>query len=206
MIIVSKIGKCYKGKTVLNDVSYTIDDGSFLAITGVSGSGKTTLLNIMGLLEMPNEGTVTIDGQKYFTTKEKMMFYRHKVGFLFQNYALLEDKTVFYNLKLALTYRSVKSKEKAIRNVIEQLGLTDDIVQKKIYQLSGGEQQKIALARTTLKDPKYIFADEPTGNLDENNRDFVFNHLIDLNRMGKTVVMVTHDKELVAQVNEVIAL
>jgi len=109
-------------------------------------------------------------------------------------------------LKIALTYRDVDSKEKAIYNVAEQLGLTDDIVQKKVYQLSGGEQQRVALARVTLKDPKYIFADEPTGNLDADNRDIVFRHLLNLNAKGKAIIIVTHDKELVSQLSEVITL
>ena len=187
-------------------MSCTIGDGEFFAITGASGSGKTTLLNIMGCLETPDAGTVSIDGQKNVTQKEKLMFYRHKAGFLFQNYALLEDKTVLDNMKVALTYRNVNSKREVIYEVIKQFGLTDDIVQKKVYQLSGGEQQRVALARLTLKDAKYIFADEPTGNLDVDNRDIVFNHLLSLNKMGKTVVMVTHDMELVSKMSNVIAL
>jgi len=206
VIIIDKVSKSYNNKPVLCDVSCTINDGGFIAITGASGSGKTTLLNIMGCLEMPDEGTVSIDGQENIKAKEKMMFYRYKAGFLFQNYALLEDKTVFENLKIALTYRDVDSKEKAIYNVAEQLGLTDDIVQKKVYQLSGGEQQRVALARVTLKDPKYIFADEPTGNLDADNRDIVFRHLLNLNAKGKAIIIVTHDKELVSQLSEVITL
>jgi len=206
MIIINNVSKSYNNKSVFSNVSCTINDGGFLAITGVSGSGKTTLLNIMGCLEMPDEGTVSIDGQIILKPKEKTLFYRQKAGFLFQNYALLEDKTVFDNLKIALTYRKVNSIENAIYSATQQLSLADELVQKKVYQLSGGEQQKVALARITLKDPKYIFADEPTGNLDVDNRDIVFDHLVNLNKRGKTVIVVTHDKELVAQINEVVAL
>ncbi|MCL2392450.1 MAG: ABC transporter ATP-binding protein [Oscillospiraceae bacterium] len=206
MIILTNVSKSYNNKPVLSGVSCTINDGDFLAITGVSGSGKTTLLNIMGCLEMPDEGAVSIDGQTNLKPKEKTMFYRHKAGFLFQNYALLEDKTVLDNLKIALTYRKVESPEEAIYSATQQLGLADDLVQKKVYQLSGGEQQRVALARITLKDPKYIFADEPTGNLDTDNRDIVFDHLVNLNKHGKTVIIVTHDKELVVQLSDVVAL
>ena len=206
MIKARNISKSYNEKTVLCDISCTVDDGEFLLVTGASGSGKTTLLNILGCLEMPDKGAVSIDGQEKLKAKDKLMFHRHKAGFLFQNYALLEDKTAFDNLKIALTYRNVLSKEKAIEDATKQLGLTDDIVQKKVYQLSGGEQQRLALARLILKDPKYIFADEPTGNLDAHNRDVVFDILASLNKMGKTVVMVTHDSELIARVDNVMAL
>jgi len=205
MIIANNVVKNYDHKPVLNDVSITINDCGFLAITGASGSGKTTLLHIMGYLIMPDKGIISIDGKEILSKKEKLMFHRYQAGFLFQNFALIEDKTAIDNLRIALTYRVVGSKEQAIIDVAEKLNLTD-LLRKKVYQLSGGEQQRVALARLILKDPKYIFADEPTGNLDVDNRDIVFNHLISLNKLGKTVVLVTHDKELVAQVNDVIAL
>ena len=205
MIVLQHIQKKYGQNVVLSEISRTIEDGAFLAITGSSGSGKTTLLNIMGLLETPDKGTVTIDGRTSFRAKDKQAFYRNKAGFLFQNFALLEDKTVLENLKIALAYRYVDSKRRAIAEALEKLQLSG-IEQKKVFQLSGGEQQRVALARLLLKDPQYIFADEPTGNLDGNNRDIVFEHLLRLNEKGKTVLLVTHDKDLVARAKDTILL
>ena len=205
MIALKNIQKTYKNKTIFNNFSLQIEDGSFIAITGESGSGKTTLLNIMGLLESADKGNVSIDGQNHFSAKGKLLFYRHKAGFLFQNFALIEEKTVLENLLIALAYRKVDSKRIAISKVLDSLDLSG-IENKKVFQLSGGEQQRVALARIILKEPQYIFADEPTGNLDLKNRDIVFQHLINLNSQGKTVILVSHDKELVSHVTKVIQL
>ena len=205
MIVLQKIQKRYREKIVLDDFSYTVEKGAFLVITGASGSGKTTLLNIMGLLETPDKGSVCIDGQEFDKPRKKQMFYRYKAGFLFQNFALLEDKTVFENLKLALQYQKSTSKKHEISEALEEVGLSG-IEGKKVFQLSGGEQQRLALARLLLKNPQYIFADEPSGNLDMQNRDLVFDHLEQLNKRGKTVLLVTHDNDLVAKAKELICL
>ena len=205
MIILKNIQKAYEKQRILEDFSIRIEDGDFLAITGQSGSGKTTLLNIMGLLEPPDAGTISIDGHTKFSANDKLLFHRHKAGFLFQNFALIENITVADNLKIALEYRKCKSSSKAIFQALNLVGLPN-IENKKIFQLSGGEQQRVALARILLKDPQYIFADEPTGNLDNENRDIVFNHLKNLNDQGKTVILVTHDNELASQARRHILL
>lgn len=205
MITLSNIKKTYKNNSIFDNLSLQIEDGSFIAVTGESGSGKTTLLNIMGLLESPDKGMVSIDGQNHFTTKSKLLFYRYKAGFLFQNFALIEDRTVLENLMIALAYRKAVSKRNTISMALDSVGLSGS-ENKKIFQLSGGEQQRVALARIILKDPQYIFADEPTGNLDLKNRDIVFQHLINFNDKGKTVIFVSHDKELVSKVTNVIQL
>ena len=153
---------------------------------GQSGSGKTTLLNILGLLEEPDKGTVSIDGRNPFSSKERLLFYRSEAGFLFQNFALIEDKTVQENLKIAMAYSKIASSKSAIAAALGKVGLSSSVERKKVYQLSGGEQQRVALARILLKDPKYIFADEPTGNLDTDNSDIVFEQLKSLpQRTGK---------------------
>lgn len=205
MIALSNILKSYDHHIIIKDFSLKIEDGAFLSITGQSGSGKTTLLNLMGLLELPDKGTVSIDGKTNFSTKDRLIFHRYKAGFLFQNFALIEEQTVIDNIKIALAYRKIDSKSQTISKVLDSLGLSG-FEKKKIFQLSGGEQQRVALARIILKDPQYIFADEPTGNLDTKNRDIVFNHLKDFNKQGKTVILVTHDKELVSQTTNSISL
>ena len=205
MIILKSIQKAYEKQRIFEDFSIEIEDGDFFAITGQSGSGKTTLLNIMGLLELPDGGTVSIDGCTKFSANDKLLFHRHKAGFLFQNFALIENITVADNLKIALEYGKCKSSSKAIFQALNLVGMPNT-EKKKIFQLSGGEQQRVALARILLKDPQYIFADEPTGNLDRENRDIVFSQLKSLNDQGKTVILVSHDNELASQARRHISL
>ena len=199
MIILNNISKNFGKQKVISDFSLHIEQGSFLSISGQSGSGKSTLLNIMGLLEKPDKGTISINGKRSFTSKERLHFYRYQAGFLFQNFALIESKTVDENLRIAMTYHKPKNQSSSdiINRVLTELDLPHNITQKKVFQLSGGEQQRISLARILIKKPQYIFADEPTGNLDSNNRDIVFARLQQLNEQGKTVILVTHDDTLV---------
>lgn len=201
MITLKNVSKSYDKKSVLSNVSLEIADGEFVVITGKSGCGKTTLLNIMGLLETPDSGTVTLDGKTRLSRRDTAMFYRHISGFLFQNFALIDNESVWNNLKIAVAYSglSQKAKSKKIHAALAQVGLPK-YENKKIYQLSGGEQQRVALARVILKEPRYIFADEPTGNLDAENRDLVFEELKRLRNQGCTVIVVTHDI-LLAQSN-----
>jgi putative ABC transport system ATP-binding protein len=203
MITLQNISKNFGNQKVIQDFSLEIADGDFIAVTGPSGSGKTTLLNIMGLLEAPSDGRITVDKKSQYTSRQKLLFYRHAAGFLFQNYALIEEQTVENNLKIALSYRNESSN--AIPLALDTVGLSG-MEQKKIYQLSGGEQQRVALARIILKDPKYIFADEPTGNLDKENRNMVLSTLLNLNNKGKTVIFVTHDSELAEKAHRHISL
>lgn len=195
MLELNQISKKYGSQIILQNFSLQIPDGSFTAITGASGSGKTTLLNILGGLEQPDSGTVRTDRTCLRTSRQRINFHRSDAGFLFQNFALMENKTVEQNLMIALAYRSTKNKRVAIGKALKAVGLSE-IENKKIYQLSGGEQQRVALARLLLKSPRYVFADEPTGNLDKENRDVVFELLKSLHTSGKTIVMVTHDLTL----------
>lgn len=154
---------------------------------------------MIGLLEIPDSGDIVIDGKQQRSRKETMLIQRHKFGYLFQNYALIDNYTVADNLKIALFYQKGKDKNTWMEEALRFVNLDKEMLSKKVYELSGGEQQRVAIARLYLKESEYIFADEPTGNLDLNNRDIVFELLKKLNQSGKTVIYVTHDLELAEQ-------
>ena len=196
MLEAVKITKAYNNEAVVSDFNIKIEKGDFIAITGESGKGKTTILNMLGLLEKPDFGEVIVEGIVNLNRKETMMAQRTKFGYLFQNYALIENDTVANNLKIALEYRKGVDKKSLMKEALYFVNLSAAILEKKIYQLSGGEQQRVAIARLYLKESEYIFADEPTGNLDKKNRDMIFELLKKLNDSGKAVVYVTHDLEL----------
>lgn len=200
-----KISKSFKNKQIISDFSLSVKRGEFISIVGESGKGKTTLLNIIGLLEDVDNGKVIIDGNDNITRKEKMLLQRYKIGYLFQNYALIENETVEKNLLIALAYRKNINKNEEIRKALDTVGLSG-FEKRKVYELSGGEQQRIALARVILKKCDYILADEPTGNLDINNRNMIFNILEELNNQGKTIIFVTHDLELANKTKRTINL
>ncbi|WP_353739353.1 ATP-binding cassette domain-containing protein [Thomasclavelia cocleata] len=160
---------------------------------GVSGSGKSTLLNIIGLLDKADSGDVILFGEKNikpFSRKAEKML-REKIGYLFQNFALVENETVEYNLKLALDNIKADKKEK-IKEVLKEVQL-EGYENKKIYKCSGGEQQRVAIARLLLKQCDLILADEPTGSLDESNREIIIKLLKRMQDSGKTIVVVSHD-------------
>lgn len=196
------ICKKFDGKVLFDDLNFHIETGDFVCFSGVSGSGKTTLLNIIGLLEPIDSGTLLIDGKTVFKRNDKRKYYGKEVGFLFQNFALIENKTVEENLDIvAEKYRTQYSIEEALAKV----GLSKKI-SKKVYTLSGGEQQRVALARLFLKQCKIILADEPTGSLDRRNAQLVMDILKELNQQGKTVILVTHDEEIKQMAERVIYL
>ena len=206
MIETVNLTKAYNNEAVVSDFNMKIEKGDFIAITGESGKGKTTILNLLGLLEKPDFGEVIVEGVVNLNRKEIMMAQRHKFGYLFQNYALIENETVANNLKIALEYRKGVDKKSLMKEALHFVNLNSATLEKKIYQLSGGEQQRVAIARLWLKEADYIFADEPTGNLDKKNRDMVFELLKKLNESGKAVVYVTHDLELAQQGKQQISL
>ncbi len=191
---------------IVSNFDLTINKGDFIAITGESGAGKTTILNMLGLLEAPDSGVISIEGNRKYSRKDIMLIQRHKFGYLFQNYALIDNETVASNLEIALFYQKRQNKNELLEEAIQFVNLDKDILTKKIYQLSGGEQQRVAIARLYLKESEYIFADEPTGNLDLKNRDIVYELLEKLNRSGKAVVFVTHDIELAEKANRWVKL
>ena len=177
-----------------------------VAVVGKSGCGKSTLLNIIGLLETVDAGQVCIDDLQNIFPQSRMAItvIREKISYLFQNFALVDEETVFYNLNLALKY--VKgNKKQMIEKALTAVGL-QGYENKRIYQLSGGEQQRIALARILIKPSKIILADEPTGSLDAENRGVVMGMLRKLQQQGKTIVIVTHDDHVAAQCDRIISL
>lgn len=205
MIELVNINKKFGNKVVLKDFSLKIEDTDFIAIVGESGKGKTTLLNIIGLLEQSDSGDIIIEEQMNPNKKQTLLLQREKLAYLFQNYALMENETVEKNLLIALEYQKNIDKRKIIKEALQKVNLPN-YEKKKIFELSGGEQQRIALARILIKKCDYILADEPTGNLDNNNRDLVFNILKDLNEEGKTIIFVTHDMELASRAKKIITI
>lgn len=202
MIVAENITKKFGDKELFSDFSFRIDDGEFVCFAGRSGSGKTTLLNIIGQLEPIDSGRVLIHGREIKTNRERRKFFREDVGFLFQNFALIENKTVRQNL--ALVIQDAHSPV-SIETVLESVGLSEKI-EEKVYTLSGGEQQRVALARLMLKPCNIVLADEPTGSLDRENALAVMDILRSINKSGKTVVMVTHDETFKLQADRIISL
>lgn len=192
------ISKKFNEKVVFEELSFTVDSGSMIAIIGESGSGKTTLLNCLGQLEEVDKGEIFINGEKILR-KHKRKFFQEQAGFLFQNFALIDNETVKKNLQL------VTKDQSKIVAALEKFQV-EQLLNQKIFRLSGGEQQRVALARLFLKDPPLIFADEPTASLDQKNKEIVIQTLQELNRQGKTVIVVTHDLELAKRLGRVIDL
>lgn len=206
MIELINISKSFNEHQVLKDVSISIKEKEMVAIIGKSGCGKSTLLNILGQLDQVDEGTYLYQGKDYIkkNSNRRNKSLRKEVAYLFQNYALMNNKSVEENLKVALYY-SKENKEERITQVLEIIGM-EDMRKYKISMLSGGEQQRVAIARLFLKDSEVILADEPTGNLDEENATMVFNLLQTLNQQGKSVVVVTHDERYLHYFDQVIRL
>lgn len=206
MIEITDICKKYDDKVIFDKYSLKIEEGEFVAIVGKSGCGKSTLLNIIGLLEKVDSGYVCIDHDENIRPQGRaaVRIIREKISYLFQNFALVDEETVTYNLKLALHYTKDNKKE-LIEKALEEVGLSG-YENKKIYQLSGGEQQRVALARVMIKPSKIVLADEPTGCLDAENRDIVFDILRKIQKQGKTVVIVTHDESVAEKCDRVIEL
>ena len=210
IIKANNISKKFLNKTILNNFSIDIDYKESVVIVGKSGSGKTTLLNILSLIEKVDSGTIYLektDINKLNQSKINKII-RYDIGYLFQNYALLDNKTVYENIEIACKYKKYKSiaeKEYDIENALKRVGLSG-FENRMVYSLSGGEQQRVALARIIVKPCKIIFADEPTGNLDEENSKKIMDILFDLNKEGKSLVVVTHDKELINRFDTIIDL
>ena len=181
---------------VLKGISTGIRRGEVVSIIGPSGGGKSTFLRCLNLLETPDSGSVTLCGARNpsFPSRAAVHLRRHKLSYLFQNYGLVDTDTVEANMKLATRFGKAKGKaeKERIADALAQVGLSG-YERRKVYTLSGGEQQRVALAKIIAKSPDIILADEPTGSLDERNRSYVMDILKELNRQGKTIVVVTHD-------------
>lgn len=209
MIELVNINKNFGDKTILDNCSFNINPNDFVAIVGESGSGKTTLLNILGLIESVDSGKVKMFDEEYIKPNsiQANKLIRERIGFVFQNFALIDNQTVLYNLLMAMKYLSLKKSEKLveIEKVLEFVGL-GGYQNKKIYELSGGEQQRIAIARAILKPHDIILADEPTGSLDDVNKQIIFELFEKLNEQGKTIIIVTHDFELANKCKRVLKI
>ncbi|HDL7644841.1 TPA: ABC transporter ATP-binding protein [Yersinia enterocolitica] len=192
--------------TALEDINIRINRGEFVAIMGASGSGKTTLMNILTCLDTVTEGQVLLDGVDAAGLDEegRRKFRADKIGLVFQQFHLIPYLTALENIMLAQHYHSVVD-EDAARQVLEQVGMTPRMSHLP-SQLSGGEQQRVCIARALVNQPPIIFADEPTGNLDEENEQRVLDLLNHIHRQGRTIVMVTHNPDLGCVADRIIRL
>ncbi len=212
MLEIKNLTKTYnsgsRSLTVLDHVSFKIEPGETFSIVGPSGSGKTTLLGLCAGLDRASEGSVILNGIALdsLSEDERAAVRNEHVGFIFQNFQLIPTLTALENVMIPLELRGDKGAKKRAEDLLERVGLGD---RKNHYptQLSGGEQQRVSLARAFSNNPKILFADEPTGNLDEETSEKVEALLFDLNRdMGTTLVLVTHDLELAAKTQKIIKL
>ena len=195
-ISLKNVNKSFGAHHVLNDVNIDINKGDFICIFGKSGGGKTTLLNILGTLETYDDGEMrSFEKQDPIKKKKECeLLRRNNIAYLFQNFALVEKMTVEENMKLAVKYNKAKNKKELIQNALDKMGVGDKL-KSKVYELSGGEQQRVAIARNMVKPFDIMLADEPTGSLDDENKQMVMDTLLALNKEGKTIVVVSHDKD-----------
>lgn len=193
-ISVNNLSKSFGKHKIFNDVSFEIKSGTMTCIYGPSGSGKTTLINILGMIEKFDSGCIYYDGKRISKRKDKLQYLAHKIGFVFQNFALIEDETVYENLKILKRFKN-KECIKEVQSALKEFNL-EGYENRKIYELSGGEQQRVALAKIYLKKCDVILADEPTASLDDVNKEKVISILRQFCNEGKTVVIVTHDTSL----------
>lgn len=197
---ISKIYGFGEGITIaLNEVNLKVDKGEFIAIMGPSGSGKSTLLHILGTLDQPNLGTYRLFNKDvaHLSDKQASSVRGRKIGFVFQDYNLLPNVTVIENVAMGLSYQGVGEPKRLAKasSLLKQL----DLFEKEYYmpyQLSGGQAQRVSIARALISNPDIILADEPTGNLDSKTTDLIMESLAALNKKGTTVIMVTHNPEL----------
>ncbi|KQB87476.1 ABC transporter ATP-binding protein [Corynebacterium lowii] len=193
-ITVSHLAKSFGSRTLWKEVEFSCPQGSITALTGPSGSGKSTLLNCIGTLDTADSGTIVAAGTdiQSLSAGKRRAFRKHSLGFLFQDYALIPDKTVEYNIHLATVNREQKAR---LDSALETVGLSG-YRKRVVHELSGGEQQRVALARILARQPQIILADEPTGALDPINGANVVKQLRSLADQGATVVIATHAAEV----------
>ncbi len=216
MIEFKKITKTYNADTpeaytALRDVSFSIDEGEFVAIMGPSGSGKSTMMHILGCLDTPTSGTYTLDKKDVSTMTDDELagIRKDKVGFVFQSFNLLSRTTVLRNVMLPLVYAGVAHEERVARatDALVAAGLTEEHFMHLSNQLSGGQIQRVAIARALVNDPALILADEPTGNLDSRTSLVVLGTLQELNREhGRTIILITHEPDIADHADRIIRL
>lgn len=214
MIHIENVSKVYRTTTIetvaLNAITLLIEKGEFVSIMGPSGCGKSTLLNLIGLIDEPSEGSISIAGQKMvnYASKSAARFRNEKLGFIFQSFHLINDLSVIDNVELPLLYRKVPSKQ---RRALAEEALTEVGLKNRMKhfpgQLSGGQKQRVAIARAIVGKPEIILADEPTGNLDSVMGNEIMDILVQLNKNHHTtIVMVTHDESMARRTNRLIRL
>jgi len=200
------VKKIYRADSIetyaLRGVNLEVYEGDFIAIMGPSGSGKTTLLNILGLLDKPTSGKILIDGidVSKLSDAEMARIRNYKIGFVFQQFNLVSRLTVFENIELPLLVRRIPRNKRIemVKEALLKVGGDISWLKKKPTQLSGGQQQRVAIARAIVGKPEVVLADEPTGNLDSASAKVIMETFIELNRLGHTIVVVTHDLEVAA--------
>lgn len=214
MIRLKNLNKVYRTDTIettaLHNINMEISSGEFLSIMGPSGCGKSTLMNIMGLLDIPSNGSVEIDGEKteQLSDKKQALFRNRKIGFIFQSYHLINDLRVIDNVELPLLYRpmTAQKRRQLASEALEKVGLSNRIKHFP-KQLSGGQKQRVAIARAIVGQPLIILADEPTGNLDSGMGNEIMDLLIKINQTDKsTIVMVTHDENMARKTHRLVRL
>ena len=196
-IEIVNVTKKYGSKEIFTDLNLTFEAGKSYALIGGSGSGKSTLLNIIGRLETIDSGKVLVDKQDIWKTKERTYF-KNTIGYVFQNYSLIENKTVYDNLKL------LNKDKKIISEILEKVGLSTDYLKHKIYELSGGQAQRVAIARMLMKPRKIILADEPTGALDSEIGNEIINLLLSEAAKNNYVIIATHDPAVYSKVDVIV--
>ena len=213
MIKAENVWKIYgkgEAKTIaLKNINLEIEEGEFVMIIGPSGCGKSTLLNILALLDVPTKGEVYYKGKRTssMSENERAIFRRKVSGFIFQQFHLIKTLTALENVELPmiLDEKDKAYRRKRAKKLLEMVGLGDRLNHYP-HQLSGGQQQRVAIARALANNPKIIFADEPTGNLDSKSGEVVMNILKELNEKGITIIMVTHEQELLKYASKIIRL
>lgn len=211
MINLEKVEKIYQRGSekvrALKGIDLEIKRGEFLSIVGPSGSGKTTLLHILGCLDVPTSGIVKIDDIDIETMSESELvkIRREKIGYIFQQFYLIPGLTVYENIRLPLIFSKKQKTKDELESLIELVGLKDR-VNHKPNQLSGGEMQRTAIARALVNDPEFILADEPTGNLDTENSEKIFDLLKSLHNKGISVILITHNPDLARRTKRMIKL
>lgn len=211
MLQVKNVSKTFNSPSgpvhALKDISFTVNTGEFVSIIGKSGSGKSTLLAILGALDSPTDGTITVDETEIqsMSAPQQTAYRGKKIGFVFQQYNLIPNLTALENVVLALEFGGYPATSRVDRamQLLEAVGIEEDQVHRRPTRLSGGQQQRVSIARALANEPAYIMADEPTGNLDSATGKKIFNLLHDLSRtQNTTVVVVTHDLDIAGKTDK----
>jgi putative ABC transport system ATP-binding protein len=214
MIECANITKTYKNgeheTPVLKGISFAINDGDYVAIMGPSGSGKSTLMHILGMLDSPTSGKYLIDGHdaSSLTSDEAAALRMKKIGFVFQAFNLLPRATVVRNVALPLVYAEVEPEKRIelAKKALISAGMDESRFDHLTNQISGGQMQRVAIARALVNDPSLVLADEPTGNLDTKTGEVVMQTFDELNRRGRTIILITHEREVAEHAHRIIHL